>query len=477
MTAPKVSTGVAPCPLPETITVVNTGLDLFADALRAQGVDVVDVDWRIPAGGDEELIAALTRAYGVAAARIDEANREVLRRLDESKPVLVRVAPALEVVPGMDGTTILHPGPPLEWERFCDPLRRSVHAAAMAEGWAATPGEAEDYIARGRVRLEAANHHATVVPMATALGPTAPVAVVENPQGGNFAYSALNQGMGAVAWFGVDSPRAVARLVWLREVAGRLLDRVLAASGPVDVFALASQGLAMGDDVHMRCQASTNLLIRHLLADLAGLDDGGRTELARFLSQAHLFFLNLAMAAAKATADWCASVRGSTIVTAMARNGTTFGIRLGGIEGWFLAPAPPVVDALYHSGYGPDDAAADIGDSAVLELVGLGGAAAAASPAVAAFVGGAMEHAIQRTETMDRLCAGRSSRFKIPVLDGRGTPIGVDVRRVAELGITPSINTGVLHASSGRGQIGAGVAHAPLESFTRALLALAGAVP
>jgi len=66
----------------------------------------------------------------------------------------------------------------------------------------------------------------------------------------------------------------------------------------------------------------------------------------------------------------------------------------------------------------------------------------------------------------------RSSRFKLPLLDFRGTPIGVDLRKVVETGITPRINTGILHASAGTGQVGAGVAVAPLECFKKALLTL-----
>jgi hypothetical protein len=472
MTA-ETSTEHSPVNLPRDVAVVNVGLDLFADAVRAQGADVVEVEWGIPAGGEPELVATLARLYGPLHARVESANAEVLRRMDEAAPALVGVAPARDVVPGMNARTILHPGPPLEWERFCDPLRRSVRAAVMAEGWAASPEEAEHVVAGGDVELDAANHHSAVVPMATALGPGAWVAVVENPEGSNFAYAPLNQGPGEVGWFGVETQRAVEHLVWLRDVGGPLLDRVLAGSGPVEIMSLAAQGLQMGDDVHMRCQASTNLFVRHVLPHLVGLDDPARVEVARFLAANHLFFLNLAMAAAKAIADWAARVGDASIATGMARNGTTFGVRVGGVDGdWFTAPAPPVENALYHSGYGDDEAAADIGDSAVLELVGLGGAAAAASPAVAAFVGGSMSRAIEKTQTMERLCAGRSTRFKIPILDGRGTPLGVDVRRVVETGTTPSINTGILHASAGCGQIGAGVAHAPIEPFRAALLAL-----
>jgi len=455
---------------------VNIGLKMLGESLRAQGAEVVDVDWKIPAGGDASLVAALTRLYGPCAERIEAANREVLDRLDQGAPVVVGVAPAHSVVPDMDERTVLHPGPPLPWEEFCDPLRRSVRAAVIAEGWAADPAEAEACISGGEVRLEPANWHAAAVPMATALGPTAPVWIVEHPQGGNRAFSSINQGSGKAAWFGVETPEAVDRLVWLREEAGPVLDAALRASGPVDVFRFAAQGLQMGDDLHMRVQAATNHLIRHLLPHLAGQDDARRVSVTRFLSANHLFFLNLAMAAAKAVADWAAVVSGSSIVVGMARNGTTFGIRLAGMPNrWFVAPAPAVGGALFHPGYGPDDGAPDIGDSAVLELVGLGGPAAAASPAVAAFLGRGIDQAIATTEEMATICAGESTRFQIPYLDFRGTPLGVDVRKVVERALTPRINTGILHARDGIGQIGAGIAEAPLDCFHAALLALNGA--
>jgi hypothetical protein len=465
--------GPAPVPLPVEARVVNIGLPLFADAVRAQGAAAVEVDWRIPAGGRPELIAALRRLYGPAAGRVDAANREVLRRLDEGAPVLLDVLPAGRVVPGMDDRTVLHCGPPLGWEDFCDPLRRSARASIVAEGWAASPEEAERLVVAGKVRLEPANHHATVVPMATTVGPSAPVFVVEDPRGGNRAYSGINQGPGATAWFGRDTDEAVDRLVWLRDVAAPVLRATLAASGPVALVPFIVQGLQMGDDVHMRTQAATNLLLRHLLPAFVTVDRPGLGEVARFLSGNHLFFLNLAMAAAKAITLSAAAVPGSSVVVGMARNGTTFGIQLAGTgDAWFVAPAPPVGRALYHPGFGPEVSAPDIGDSAVLELVGLGGPAAAASPAVASFLGGTMADAVATTEAMARICAGRSSRFALPLLDFLGTPLGVDARRVVELELAPSINTGILHASAGTGQVGAGVAEAPLACFRQALLAL-----
>ncbi|MDT7597618.1 MAG: hypothetical protein QOJ06_3164 [Pseudonocardiales bacterium] len=458
--------------LPEQIRAVNIGLPMFADALRAQDVAVEHVDWRIPAGGDLAAVATLSRLYGDHGSAVDGANAEVVRRLDSGVPQLVEVSTVQQAVPGVEGRTLLHCGPAIDFGQVCDPLRRSMRAAVVAEGWAADVEQAQRLLAGGDVALEPANHHQAVVPMASAIGPTAPVFVVADREGGTRSYAPISQGPGEVAWFGRDTDGAIERLRFLRDVAGPALTRILSLAGPLDILNLAAQGVSMGDDLHMRTQAATNLLVRTWLPQLAELPDEQRGGMARFLSGNHLFFLTLAMAAAKALTLWAEQVSGSSIVTTMSRNGTTFGIKLAGSPEWHITAAPPITDALYYSGYGPEDAAPDIGDSAVLELVGLGGPAAAGSPAVAAFLGGSMADARRATEAFRQICVGTSSRFTLPPLDFSGTPIGVDVRRVVELGITPQITTGILHSSSGVGQIGAGVATAPLECFTEALAAL-----
>lgn len=459
--------------LPSRARVVNLGLPLFAQAVADQGAAVVQVDWRPPADGDAVAVRALTDLYGPRSAAIDAANAEVLRRLDQGVPCLVDVRPALDVVPGMGERMLLHPGPPIAWADVCDPLRRSMRAAVVAEGWAADIAGANALFSSGSVTLGAANEHSTVVPMATALGPSAPVYVVDNAAGGTRAYAPVGQGPGDVAWFGRESAAAIERLVFLREVAGSRMARIVARLAPIDIFAIAAQGVQMGDDVHMRTQASTNLLIRAMLPAIAGLGgDPGTVAFCEYLSTNHLFFLTLAMAAAKSLTLWAEQVQGATIVTTMARNGTTYGVKLAGLDRWFVTGSPPVAEALFYPGYGPQDAAPDIGDSAVLELVGLGGAAAAGSPAVAGFLGGSMADAARATDEMVQICGAESSRFKLPTMDFRGTPLGVDVRKVVETGLTPKVNTGILHARSGTGQVGAGVATAPRAGFREALLAL-----
>jgi hypothetical protein len=295
--------------------------------------------------------------------------------------------------------------------------------------------------------------------------PSMPVWVVEG--GGARAFSTLNEGPGRTLWFGVGDDESVERLRFFRDDLGPTLARLLEHRGAVDVFALAAQGVNMGDELHMRSQATGNLLMRDLLPAVAAL--GGEAS-ARFISGNHHFFLNLTMAACKCAWLAVGVVEGSSVVSAMARNGTDMALQLAGLPGrWFTAPAAPVQDQLLREGHTAADAALDIGDSAVIECTGLGGMALAAAPAVAAFFGGDAAAAVARTELMAQICAARSSRFSI---GGRGTPVGIDARLVAELGITPQITTGVLHAGAGTGQIGAGVAHQPLEPFRDAVLAL-----
>jgi hypothetical protein len=463
-----------PVRLPGEVSVVNAGLPLFAEAIAEQGRPAVQLDWRIPGGGDPAVVGALRRLFGPKSAVIDAANAEVYRRLDRGVPQAIAVRPAAEVIPALAGMRlILHSGPAIDYREACDPLRRSMRSAVCAEGWAADPRQADALLASGLVRTDSANAHQTVVPMATAMGPRTPVWVVELAEAGIRTYAPLGQGSGDVAWFGKDSPGAIERLILLRDAAGPVLADALEAVGPLHVLSLAAQAVAMGDDVHVRTQASTNLLLRTLLPALMRSTHPRRGEVAEFLSANYLLFLSLAMAAARALTTWAGQIESSSIVAGMSRNGTDFAAWLAGPGApWQYTRSPLVGSALYQPGRGEKDAAPDIGDSSVLELIGLGGACAAGSPAVAQLVGGTMADAARLTEQLDLVCVGRSTRFTLPTWGMRGSPVGVDVRKVVELGITPKVTTGILHNSDGSGQVGAGVAVAPIEVFTKALLDL-----
>jgi len=176
----------------------------------------------------------------------------------------------------------------------------------------------------------------------------------------------------------------------------------------------------------------------------------------------------------KSILDPAQGIERSSIVTAMCRNGTDFGIRVSALgERWFSAPVE-MPQGLYFPGYSAADANPDMGDSAILEAVGLGAFAMAAAPAVAGFVGaGGFEDALDYTRAMSEIAAGRHPAWRIPALEFAGTPSGIDIRRVAETAIAPAINTGIAHRRAGVGQVGAGIARAPLACFESALRALA----
>jgi hypothetical protein len=454
--------------------VISMGLDLFALALDRLAVPVVHLAWAPPAGGDPRLAALLERLQA-RAATIDAANTQALGRLVGGEPILVDCRPAWEALE-LPEHTVLHAGPPLAWARMCEPMQAAVLCAIRYEGWAANDDAARRLVETRRVWLEPCHHWGAVGPMTGIITRSMPVFAVENRAYGNRAHVTINEGLGKVLRFGANDDSVVARLRWLATEAGPLLGAAIRAAGGLPLRPLMAQALRMGDEMHQRNLAASALLARALMPHVARA--GGRhqavTRLAEFIAGNDQFFLNVAMAAGKATADAAAGIADSTLVTALARNGTEFGIRVASLgDRWFTAPVETPV-GLYFPGFGADDANPDMGDSAIVETIGLGGAAMAASPAVTRFVGaGGMAEALAITEAMRDITAGEHPHFRIPTLDDRGTPVGIDVLRVVETGVTPVINTGIAGRRAGTGQVGAGVTRAPLECFTAALEALA----
>ncbi|HWK25283.1 MAG TPA: DUF1116 domain-containing protein [Solirubrobacter sp.] len=446
---------------------VNVGLPSFAETLRGQGAAVVDVDWRPPAAGDAAAGRALAEL--VADPRVDAANATALERVLAVTPHLVDVRPAHEAIPGLAGERIvLHAGPPVTWDAMCGPMRGAVLGAIVHEGWAGDL-EAAERLAGTEVRFSPNHAFGAVGPMAGVLSPSMPVVVVEDADGRR-AFSNLNEGLGKVLRFGANGPEVLERLAWMGRELAPALSRALHATGPLNLKALTAQALQMGDECHNRNVASTSLLARRLAPELAA--QGGAVETLRFLAGNDHFFLNLSMAACKLAMDAGHGVPGSTLVTAMARNGVEFGIRVSGAgDAWFTAPAT-VPDGLYFPGFGPDDANPDLGDSAITETAGIGGFAMAAAPAIVGFVGGTAEQALGYTREMAGITLGRNREYQLPSLGFAGTPTGIDVRAVLDTGIAPIINTGIAHRRPGVGQIGAGIARAPLACFADALTTL-----
>ena len=462
------------------LRVVNVGLEQFSADLRAAGVEVSDVDWSPPPAAPSALALAERLEAGSALGdRVEAANREAVERLLRGDPVLVDVRPAEEVVPGMRDRLLLHAGPPVGWDRMCGPMRGAVAGAAVLEGWAVDLDAAAALAAEGGLDFEPNHDHDAVGPMTGITTRSMPVMVVENRAFGNRAFCTLNEGLGKVMRFGGNDAEVRERLCWLERVLGPALGAALRSIGGIPLKGIVARGLGAGDEMHQRNVACTGLLLRELAPALARCVEDRETlaTILAFIAGNDQFFLNVAMALGKAVADPVRGVPGSSVVTAMARNGTDFGIRLSGTgDRWFTAPVE-MPHGLYFPAFTEADANPDMGDSTIVETVGLGGFAMAAAPAVAGFVGaGSAAHAAGFTRRMYEITCARNPEWTIPALDFAGVPSGIDARRVVASGIAPTINTGIAHREAGVGQVGAGVVRAPMDCFVQALAGLAEAL-
>ena len=450
--------------------VATAGTDMLAASIEQQGSAVERADWRPPHAGTDKALAVL-----FSDDRMRDANATAISRMLAVRPQLVDIKVARDVFPGMTDRTFLHAGPPLEWDRASGPMRGAIIGAMLYEGLADDPAAAAK-AAGGEIDLSPCHHHGAVGPMAGVTSPSMPVAVVTDAAGDGVSYSTLNEGLGKVLRYGAFAQEAIDRLHWMDGVLGPVLSAVLRSRGPIDLQSLIAQALQMGDDGHNRNRAVTSLFLREIggaLVDGADAPIDQRADVFKFINGNDHFMLNLVMAAGKLGSDAASGVPASSLVTVMARNGTDFGIRLSGTgDQWFIAPAPPV-DGLYLGAFTEEDASPDIGDSTITETVGLGGLAMAAAPAIVGFVGGTAAGAVRRTLAMYEITMAEHPAYQIPMLEFRGTPVGIDAARVVRTGVLPQINTGIAGKVPGTGMVGAGLVEAPMECFVQGINALA----
>jgi hypothetical protein len=455
--------------------VVAAGVDVFSDALRAQGAEVHDVDWRPPGFGSPEDIADLALDPRRALA-----NRVAVERILAAGSQLVDVRPAREVI-GLQDRMLLHSGPPLTWETASGPMRGALIGACLFEGWATDVEDAERILAAGEITLDPCHHHRTVGPMAGVTSPSMWMWCLKDPVNGGEAFCNLNEGLGKVLRMGAFNEEVLTRLRWMRDVLGPILSKAVrgsidAGNDPIDVKAILAQMLQMGDEGHNRNRAGSLMALRELSPSIVAVEGVPSSDIAAvltFIGGNEHFFLNLGMPTAKLAMDAARDVPGSSLVTVMSRNGTEFGIQTAGTgDRWFTGPAQTPV-GLFLGDYGPDDANPDIGDSAIMETYGVGGFSMAAAPAIVRFVGGTVPDALATTERMYQLTLAENPAMAIPIMGFRGSPTGIDVLKVARTGWLPQINTGMAGRIAGTGQVGAGLVQPPQECFEKALAALA----
>ena len=406
---------------------------------------------------------------------MQKANEIAVGRLMASEPVLIDVKPAYEVLNGLERNTILHSGPPIEFEQMCEPMKGAVYCALLNEGIAKDIEEAKIRAVDGSVVYKTCHEFGAVGPMTGLTTWSMPLWVVEDRNTGKRSYANISEGSGVGLRFGEYSEKTLNRLKWMERVAAPVFSRIIRELGGIDLAPIMAQGLSMGDELHMRNHATTALILKLLCPHIARTAGEDAEDILKFIGVGNdQFFLNLAMAANKLAADAADGVEGSTMVTAIARNGVDIGIRISGLPGrWFTAPSP-VVDGLYFPGYVKEDANPDIGDSAIMEVGGFGGCAMVAAPAIVRFLGAeSVQTAIDTTDSMYKITLAEHPKYQIPINDFRGVPCGIDIMKVVETRITPVLNTAIASNRAGVGMVGAGMSVLPIEPFEEALMALA----
>jgi hypothetical protein len=406
-------------------------------------------------------------------AKVESANKEAIQRVLSSKPYLVDVKPAIEVLPGMKKRSIFHAGPPIEWKRMCGPMKGAVVGTMIFEGWANSLEEAEKLVKEGEIELSPNHDHEAVGPMAGVISPSLPVVVVKNEKYGNVNYGRIVE---QKVQFGAFDKEAVASLefwtnVLAPAIAGALGKIRSQGSIGIDLKSIMARALYMGDELHNRPAAGTSLFALAILPYLIETSDDKErlSQIIKYFASNEIFFLCLAMAACKATMNAARDIEYSTLVTVMARNGVEFGIKVSGLgNSWFTGPAG-LVRGLYFPGFGTQDANPDMGDSAITETTGVGGFALANSPAILSLVGGTAEDAQKYTRQMQQITLALNDTFLIPLFDFQGTATGIDIRKVVKTGILPVIDTAIAHKDPGVGMIGAGIVNPPMEAFKSAL--------
>lgn len=452
------------------LKVINIGSPSFVEDLKLQNVKHTHLDWRPPAGGDVKLIKALNKIEKYRD-KINEANEETVKRISSSEVKLLGIKLAKDVVPNLGERMILHAGPWIKYENMAGPVKGAIVGAILYEGWAKTKEEAEQLAASGKIAFEPCHEHSSVGPMAGILSPSMPVHVLYNETYGNYAYCTVNEGLGKVLRFGANSEDVLKRLRWIRDDFMPLMDEAIQIVGGVDVKNIISQAIQMGDECHNRNKAATALFLKEVVTGIMLSNQPIDKKIAaiEFIQRNEHYFLNLSMPFCKASLDAARNIKYSTICIAMARNGIEFGIQISGCgNAWFTHQAN-FVQGLFFPGFTEDDAARDLGDSAITETRGIGGFAMGSAPAIVQFVGGKVSDALNYSIQMNDICIASNQTFTIPPLDFKPTALGIDLIKVIESNILPIINTGMAHKDPGVGQVGAGLVNPPYECFTKAL--------
>ncbi len=455
--------------LEKELKICNLGLKVFNTDYDIQGIEYYDLEWRPPCGGNIKLLEMLEELEPFKEV-IKEANDRVITKMKSATARLVDIKLLKDIINTKNEKLILHSGPPVKWEEMCDPQKGAVIGAVIYERWANNIEEAKKIIESGEIILKSTHEYNFVGPMAGITSPSMPVHVLYDDINNNYAYCNINEGLGGVLRFGKNSPDVIEKLLWIKDEFYPVLKEALSIGEDIDIRNIIYQALNMGDECHNRNKAATSLFYKEISKKvlLTNFSNEKKLKVLEYISGNDHYFLNLSMPYCKLATIAGNNIKYSSIVSIMSRNGYEFGIKLNGMDEWFVHQAN-YVKGLYFPGYGEEDAARDLGDSAITETNGLGGFSMAASPSIVKFVGGEVNDALDYSKSMKLITHSTNANFSLPALNFQPAAYGIDIIKVVETGILPIINTGIAHKKSGIGQIGAGLVTPPMECFIKAL--------
>jgi hypothetical protein len=230
----------------------------------------------------------------------------------------------------------------------------------------------------------------------------------------------------------------------------------------------------MGDELHNRINATSNLLVNELIEGLVKVKSPYET-ISKVLDftfkdpNGVRLSLGLAMACAQATLEPATQVEYSTVITCMSRNGVDWGVRLGACHPrWFTTTAPTCHKYYIFKPYTREDFGNDMGDSVITETNGWGALIAGNSLALAYVVGATPEEAFATQHENSKLTLAENPQYKIPAFGYRGSPCGIDVRQIVARRQSPVINTGIAHREAGHSVVARGLLTSPIDCFDQA---------
>lgn len=416
---------------------------------------------------------ALTTNISVIDSKRQEANKKAASRILNADPVLVDVAAAGEIVPGMTPNTILTSGAPLEWQEYTGGQRRAILHSAVYEGLARDLESAERQILSGEIHVKSTQEYSCVGSVAGIYTASMPVFAVQDQNSGTVAFCNFYEGKSRHRLnYGSFNQEVSEGLRWLETTMLPVLQTCLQERGPIPLRDIMSRALRMGDELHSRNTAATMLFQRELVPHLFRVASSPSLqtkieEVLAFFVENDYTFLRLSMAAAKATADAAHGIEFSSLITGQVMSSHDYAIRVSGLgDTWFRGEHPDL-DGKFFDGFTAEDAEWMGGESCYTELIGIGAMAQACAPSLLQYQGGSYEAILGNTEAMYEITLDEHAHFRIPTLNFRGTPVGIDLFKVIEKNITPLINGGL--AGKGGGQIGAGFLRPKLEVFSKAM--------